>query len=117
VAKLVVSAEMVGLWRTVREIMAAGTAWTDEAEGGRHDEFMDASSRLHDLCGLGPHQLPPFFALNPTPPRWIDQDRQRRDFARAHKLGRMLDKAAEEAKTPGRPTRARMVAMVARPRE
>ena len=47
----------------------------------------------------------------------IWQDRQKADRQRAHKLAQMLDKAAEEAKTLGRPARARPVAMVARPRE
>jgi hypothetical protein len=103
-AKLVISPEIVTLWRTIRAIMAARPAatWTDDAV------FMDASSRLHDLLRLGLANRPPFLALSPTPPRWVNQSRLH-EYRRAHQLALRLDRAA--AAQPARPSAPEGVAL------
>ena len=71
-----ITAEMICVWCTLKEIVDAGADRQWESEGGRLAEYYAANTRLdNELLGMMPHETPPIRArVYGRPPASLHDD-------------------------------------------
>jgi hypothetical protein len=89
--------EAIALWRRLNAIIDEG-AHKHWEPNGRQREYHDACVRLHSvLLGLDPWQWEAIDADDPEPPATMTESWRRADYARAHRLYKLLEAAAAAA--------------------
>ena len=110
-----ITAEMIRVWCTLKEIVDAGSDRQWESEGGRLAEYYAANTRLdNELLGMMPHETPPIRArVYGRPPASLHDDAawkrvdapqiwQREGYRRAYRLSVLLDKAGAASRRVAR---------------